>query len=154
MDLILWRHAQAADALSGHSDLERELTAKGRRQAERVAAWLQRHLPSDAVVLASPARRTVQTVQALDRDYRTDEALGPERDAHDLLAAVGWPKAGGTVLVVGHQPTLGRVAASLLAGVEQPWSVRKGALWWLRQRRRAGSRETVLLAVHDADGVP
>jgi phosphohistidine phosphatase len=38
MDLILWRHARAADARPGQSDLDRELTAKGHRQAGRVTA--------------------------------------------------------------------------------------------------------------------
>src|SRR5436190_21449722 len=37
MDLILWRHA---DAEPGEPDIGRRLTAKGLKQAERVAAWL------------------------------------------------------------------------------------------------------------------
>jgi phosphohistidine phosphatase len=119
-----------------------------------VAAWLQRHLPGDAAVLSSPARRTVQTAQALGLAFRTEEALTPDRDAHDLLAAAGWPMGRGAVLVVGHQPILGHVAALLLTGTAQPWSVRKGAVWWLRQRERAAQRETVLLAVQDADFAP
>jgi len=34
-------------------------------------------------------------------------------------------------LVVGHQPTLGRVAALLLSGAEADWDIGKGALWWI-----------------------
>jgi len=37
MDLILWRHAEAQDARDGQVDLERALTTKGERQAERMA---------------------------------------------------------------------------------------------------------------------
>jgi len=37
MDLILWRNAEAEE---GARDLERRLTAKGRRQADRIALWL------------------------------------------------------------------------------------------------------------------
>jgi len=37
MDLILWRNAEAEN---GPPDLERKLTAKGRRHAERMAEWL------------------------------------------------------------------------------------------------------------------
>ena len=40
------------------------------------------------------------------------------------------------MLVVGHQPTLGEVAATLLVGSAQPLSVKKAAVWWLRQRER------------------
>ena len=62
MELILWRHADAED---GAPDLERRLTAKGRKDAERVAGWLLRHLPADFKVVASPAARAQETAQAL-----------------------------------------------------------------------------------------
>ena len=59
MDLILWRHA---DAEPGEPDLDRPLTAKGVRQAERMAAWLDGHLPDGCRILVSrrtrPADRT------------------------------------------------------------------------------------------------
>ena len=50
MDLILWRHAEAEP---GEPDLGRRLTAKGIQQAERMAAWLDGHLPATTRVLAS-----------------------------------------------------------------------------------------------------
>ena len=148
LDLVLWRHVQAADTQPGQSDLDRALTPKGRWQAEQVAAWLQRHLPGDAAVLSSAARRTVQ---ALGRTFRTDEALAADRDAQALLAAAGWSGGLGVVLVVGHQPTLGQAAALLPTGVEQPWSVRKGAVWWLRQRQRLDQSQTLLVAVQSPE---
>jgi phosphohistidine phosphatase len=43
MDLILWRHAEAEP---GEPDHGRRLTAKGIQHAERVAEWLDRHLPA------------------------------------------------------------------------------------------------------------
>jgi phosphohistidine phosphatase len=48
------------------------------------------------------------------------------------------------VLVVGHQPTLGLAAAYLLSGQAQPWTLRKGAAWWLRVREREGVAQVVL----------
>jgi phosphohistidine phosphatase len=51
------------------------------------------------------------------------------------------------VLVIGHQPTLGAVAALLLSGVEAPWSLRKGTAWWLSNRVRNGEATVVLKAV-------
>jgi len=56
MDLILWRTAEAEE--NSH-DLERKLTAKGRRQCERVAGWLDHRLPSRFSVLTSPALRVL-----------------------------------------------------------------------------------------------
>ena len=64
-----------------------------------------------------------------------------------ILGAAGWPQAGGTVVVVGHQPTLGRAAALLMTGDAADWSVRKGALWWFTCRIRGNNYETVLRAV-------
>jgi len=153
MDLILWRHAEAFDADGGIDDLERALTPKGERQARRMAEWLGRHLPSTAKVLASPARRCQQTAQVLERKFKTVPALAPEGTVESLLAAVRWPDAREPVLVVGHQPTLGLTAAYLMAGVTMPWSVKKGALWWLRSRQRLTDSEVVLVTVRGPDNV-
>ncbi len=147
MDLILWRHAEALEMREVADDLDRALTPKGERQAQRVAAWLNRQLPSSARVLCSPARRAQQTAAALERKIKTVPALAPDGTVEGLLHAVRWPDAREPVLVVGHQPTLGVVAAYLLAGQAQAWAVRKGAVWWLRAREREGELQVVLHAV-------
>ncbi len=144
MDLILWRHAEAED---GTPDAKRPLTERGRKQAKQVARWLAKRLPADVRILASPAARAVQTAEALGRSFEQFAKLGAGASAASLLGAVGWPHAGGTVVVIGHQPTLGRAAALLLTGDAADWSVRKGALWWFSRRLRNGTEETVLRAV-------
>jgi phosphohistidine phosphatase len=146
MDLILWRHAEAHDAKPGQDDLGRALTVKGERQAERMAAWLNRVLPDSTRVLASPARRTQQTAAALDRKFKTVEAIAPGASVEALLHAVRWPDAREPVLVVGHQPTLGLAAAWLLAQATDPWTLRKGAVLWLRSRDRDGQLQVLLHA--------
>jgi phosphohistidine phosphatase len=147
VDLILWRHAEALEMREIADDLDRALTPKGERQAQRMAEWLNRHLPASTRVLVSPARRTQQTAAALDRKVKTVAALAPDGDVEALLHAVRWPDAREPVLVVGHQPTLGLAAAYLLGGEPLPWAVRKGAVWWLRAREREGVRQVVLHAV-------
>jgi phosphohistidine phosphatase len=151
MDLILWRHAEAFDARPGQDDLARALTPDGERQAQRVAGWLGRQLPAGARVLVSPALRAQQTAAALDRKSRTVDALAPGGSVEALLHAARWPGGRDVVLVVGHQPTLGAAAAWLLSGQAQPWSVRKGGVWWLRGRDRAGTLQVVLHAVIGPD---
>ena len=146
MDLILWRHADADDAELSQHDLERALTAKGERQAQRMARWLNRQLPSSTRVLASPARRCQQTAQTLERKFKTVAELAPDSGVEALLHAARWPDAREPVLLVGHQPTLGLVAAYLLTGEPLMWPVRKGALWWLRGREREGVLQVVLHA--------
>ncbi len=128
MDLILWRHA---DAEEGSPDGERELTAKGVKQAARMAKWLRPRLPEDAVVLTSPARRAQQTARALTADFKIVEEIATSASAEGLLRACGWPKTGRTLVVVGHQPTLGEVAAVLLTGTPAQWSLKKGAVIWI-----------------------
>ncbi len=142
MDLILWRHAEAED---GNDDLARELTDRGRKQAAKMSVFLHRHLPADARILVSPAARTQQTAAALTADYTTVPSIAPGASVHAVLQAVRWPNAGGTVLVVGHQPTLGSVAAQLLGSGHESLRIKKGGLWWLS--RREGSLETTLRLV-------
>ena len=150
MDLILWRHA---DAEPGEPDLERRLTAKGVRQAERMAAWLDTHLPDRCRVLVSPAERAQQTARPLGRKFKIVPELAPGASAAAVLAAAGWPDAREATLIVGHQPTLGETAALLLSGTDAPWGMRKGAVWWLSDRDREQGAEVVLKVVVGPDFV-
>jgi phosphohistidine phosphatase len=142
MDLILWRHA---DAEAGSPDSTRKLTKRGREQARRIAAWLRPRLPERCEILVSPAVRTQETASALGAPFVTTPAVGTDATADDVIAAVRWPASLEARLVVGHQPTLGRVAARLLLGAEADWDIAKGAVWWLRH----SDGETVLLAAVD-----
>ena len=146
MDLILWRHAEAFDQEEG-DDLDRPLTTKGERQAQRMGDWLNRQLAANVRVMVSPAKRAQQTAVHLDRKFKTVPALAPQGTVDALLHAVRWPEGREGVLVVGHQPTLGLAAAYLLAGQATLWPVRKGGVWWLRMRQRDGQRQVVLHAV-------
>jgi phosphohistidine phosphatase len=150
MDLILWRHAEAEP---GEPDVGRRLTAKGIKQAERMAIWLDGHLPDTTKILVSPADRAQQTALALKRKFRVVQELAPGASAADVLRVAGWPDGREPVLVVGHQPTLGECAASLLAGDERSWSVRKAAVWWLSNRVRDGTASVVLKVMIGPDFV-
>ena len=151
MDLILWRHAEAHVAREGQTDLERALTAKGERQAQRMAEWLNQRMAHSTRILVSPALRTQQTAKALDRHFKTVPAIAPEASVTVLLSAARWPDASEPVLVIVHQPTLGQVAALLLGEVAQSWVIKKGAVWWLRSREREGGNQVVLQAVQSPD---
>ncbi len=141
MELILWRHAEAED---GPPDLERRLTPKGEKQAEKIAGFLRSRLPKGARVLVSPALRTQQTACALTKHFETVQDLGPGATAQTVLKATGWPDGKGSVLVVGHQPYLGEIAAALLADLDQSFGIKKGAVWWLERRDRQTSLRLVI----------
>jgi phosphohistidine phosphatase len=148
MNLILWRHAEAEESAN---DLPRQLTAKGHRQAERMGEWLQARLPDKYKVICSRARRSQDTARALTTKYRIDPNIDPGASYAAVLAAANWPHASGTVVVVGHQPTLGEVASMILSGAPADWPIKKGALWWISYRERAQVGETVLRAVMTPD---
>jgi phosphohistidine phosphatase len=148
MDLILWRHCEAEP---GEPDLGRRLTSKGTKQAERMAEWLERHLPDSCRILVSPADRAQQTAMALQRKSRTAPELAPGASVTAALAAANWPDSREPVMLVGHQPTLGMIASFLLSGEEAYWSVRKGAVWWLSNRVRDGGAAIVLKVVIGPD---
>ena len=131
MDLILWRHADAEDAFGGITDRDRKLTDKGQRQAKKMAAWLNPQLPDNTRILVSPAARALQTAEALKRKFEISDKLFTSAAASDYLEASGWPGAD-CVLLVGHQPTLGELAALLMSGTPQMWDIKKGAVMWLR----------------------
>jgi phosphohistidine phosphatase len=147
VDLIIWRHAEAED---GVPDLERRLTAKGRKQAERVAQWLLQRLPARFAVIASPAARAQQTAEALGVPVKTDRSLAPGAAPAAIVKACGWPSYKGAAVVIGHQPDLGRALAELL-GVQTGFSIKKGGLWWISNRVRDEKDQVVVRAVVSPD---
>ena len=145
MELLLWRHAEAA---AGQPDLARPLTERGRRQAGRMARFLAPRLPKELRIVASPARRAQETARALGRSFEIQDIVAPGASVADVLRAAGWPAAKRPVLVVGHQPTLGEVAAQLVEGRLPGWDLGTGAVCWLKGRSRGGTGDAaVLLAI-------
>ncbi|MDR3414104.1 MAG: histidine phosphatase family protein [Formivibrio sp.] len=146
MDLILWRHAEAEE---GFDDLSRKLTARGHRQAEKMAKWLTRQLRGRNVqLIASEARRSQQTLAAFSKDFLVDPRLNPGASAAAYFSSCGWPSSwDGVVVVAGHQPEIGRVASLALTGREVEWAIKKGAIWWLQQRIGPGGPQVKLRAM-------
>ncbi len=151
IDLILWRHADAGDSVSDAAvDFERRLSERGRQQADRVARWLLARLPEHYLLISSPAPRALETAAALGVKAKIDPRIAPDCDVAQHLEALNWPEGPGTrprhIVLVGHQPALGRLASLLLAGSEADWSIRKSGVWWLSTRRRDGLAQVTLRA--------
>ena len=155
MDLILWRHAEAEDLglpdAAAIIDSERSLTARGEKQAARMAQWLDRQLPEGTRIWVSPARRCEQTALALGRKYKLRAELAVDSTPTQLLELVQWPACKSPVLVIGHQPVLGQTIAQLLGFKDTECAVKKGAVWWLRNRDREGLSQTVLVTVQSPE---
>ena len=116
--LILLRHGKSeADAASGR-DFDRALTGRGRRDALVVAKALDRAGVRPDLVLVSPAARAAQTWEAMAEVFPGAEVqAAPELYEISPDAILALARSGGeearTVMVVGHNPGLGQLAAWL-----------------------------------------
>ncbi len=156
MELILWRHADAGDPDDDPQvDFNRRLSDRGRRQAARMARWLESRLPERYVVLSSPAPRARETADALGQRLRLDERLAPGASGETILEVARWFEKRDArsrhVVLVGHQPSLGSAATVALGCGESPWTIRKAAILWLVSRPGDSSRSATVKAALGPD---
>ena len=135
MQLILWRHA---DAAPGNPDEARPLTDIGQLHAQQMVQWLRPRLPADLLVLSSPAVRTRQTAEALALPYTLSDALASHSSAAAMRDAAGWPDNTRNVMLVGHQPLLGELLVLLLGASTPLDDMPKAGIWWLKAQRSTG----------------
>lgn len=114
--LLLVRHAEAA---GGPVDAERSLTGKGTRRAAAIGSWLaQAGMAPDRVVV-SPARRAAQTWEQARASLEPDvepvvDARVYDNTVEALLAVIAeTPDDVQTLVVVGHNPSVGELARDL-----------------------------------------
>jgi len=132
MVLYFMRHAAAVSHEEWKRDeLERPLTAKGRKVTEKQAKRFAREVHPDRIY-SSPYVRAFQTADLLARAMGiserviVDERLGPGFDFERLAAIVkDNPKAEG-LLFVSHEPELANLVGRLTGGARLDF--RKGAL--------------------------
>ncbi|MBL0747799.1 SixA phosphatase family protein [Nocardioides baculatus] len=113
--LVIMRHAKAEP--TAPSDHERALAARGSDDAEAAGRWLAEQGITPDVALVSDALRTRQTWARVAGGAGWDEAVaefsealyaaGPD-PAFDLLRETD--AAVGTLVVIGHNPTMAYVA--------------------------------------------
>jgi phosphohistidine phosphatase len=114
--LVLIRHTQAGNAAT---DRDRPLTAAGEQHAAAIGAWLARAGVTPDLVLVSPAHRAQQTWEqaAAALTPRPDVSLEEriyDNTLDDLFAVIGEaPDHLATLVVVGHNPSVGEFAAAL-----------------------------------------
>ena len=117
MRLYLVRHAEAAP---GEPDELRSLTPEGREQARALGQRLRDEDARPAAVLTSPLLRARETggelARALEVETEPDDRLAPGATPEDVRAAVAG--RGDEIVVVGHQPDCGQIAAALTGGPE------------------------------------
>lgn len=154
-NLILWRHAEAEDISANGEDLDRALTKQGRKDAAKMAEWLNQHLPKDVQILCSPAKRCIQTAKALQKlnkqTFKVVDFLGVDSNIENIAKEVLSEDDNRTLFLVGHQPNLGVLISRLQGLNDAHCVVKKGAVWWLRQRTIDGALQSYLFTVQHPD---
>jgi len=125
--LVVVRHAKAETY--GPSDFERELAPRGRADAAAAGTWLAGQGVAADAALVSAATRARQTWEILAEaagwsvEADLERSLyGADEDAVlDLVATTD--EAVGTVVVIGHNPTIGMLAQLLDDGAGAPEAV-------------------------------
>ena len=120
--LVLIRHADALPATFNGEDETRELSDKGKLQAEALGSWLATALETDIdAALTSTATRTVQTYLALQshcsklpETWQREEELyhGSSEPYQQIIDGAQLS----SLLIVGHNPAIGALAAHMVGG--------------------------------------
>ena len=115
--LIVLRHAKA-DSPLGAADIDRPLTGRGRRDARASGDELRAAGRLPDRVICSPALRTRQTLQELRLDAPVDfEDRVYDNDPETLLDLLrAQPDEPGTLLLVGHNPSMHQLVSDLSGG--------------------------------------
>ncbi|GHT96389.1 hypothetical protein AGMMS49545_21220 [Betaproteobacteria bacterium] len=147
MELLLWRHAEAQE---GTPDELRQLTTRGQKQAKKIARWLETDAPKNLRLMVSPTLRTRQTAAFFRHTMEICEALASNAPPAEMLSLLNAQNAKTPILIVGHQPMLGEIAAHLLPDLPHPPTFNKGTLCWLHGK---AGQKTELRAVVEAENL-
>lgn len=133
MKLVLFRHGPAGRRNSRRwpDDALRPLTPRGEERTRAAACGLRRLLGDGPVsIVTSPLARSARTAELLRDCFRAKDVeacplLVPGGPFRPVLAMLKARKSGETVILVGHEPDLGRLAGTLLFGAPSPLPLRK-----------------------------
>ncbi len=123
MEVYLLRHGLAEErGRDGQADEDRALTRKGAKKVRIMGRWMKAQGIELDLFLTSPLLRARQTLEVIQEFYphvpvRISKGLVPEgspRSAAQALARSG--KKHKRILIAGHEPLLGKLAAYLLTG--------------------------------------
>lgn len=134
MELYLMRHGTAERAGAGTPDAERALTLEGREDVIRVLDRARAGGMDPSLILSSPFRRAVETaaLAASILGYQDwpgiSEALLPDAEPEQVWDEVRARRDLEQLLLVGHEPLLGRAALFLLDAPTMQLDLRAGGL--------------------------
>jgi phosphohistidine phosphatase len=119
--VYLLRHAKSSWKDDSLADRDRPLAERGTRAAKAMARHFEAEGIRPDLVLCSPARRTRETLELLERAFADgvettfDEALYGASEAGLLARLKALPEGVGSVMLIGHNPGLEELALALAA---------------------------------------
>jgi phosphohistidine phosphatase len=118
--LIIVRHAHTHDPQPGQPDHERELTTEGQKQARQSAEWLKEQGSLPQTIIASSARRTLDTAAIFAEVLLGDQGkFLPENylfrasETEVLEYLQQHPGQEESIMLVGHNPTMTQLSIRL-----------------------------------------
>jgi len=123
--VILCRHAKAEPGDDQLSDFHRKLLTRGKKTAERAGLRLQKKGITVDCILSSSAKRAAQTATIIARavglkkkQVELCESLYQASPADLLDTLRGLPEDVGTVVLVGHNPSIAELVCLLVKDFE------------------------------------
>lgn len=123
--LFLLRHAKSSWQDASQPDFERPLNERGKQAAPLIGKFMREHKLRPALILCSPAERARQTIAlvreaaALNVELRYDERIYAASLARLLEVVSQVDESAESVLLVGHNPGMEELLASLTGEVRQ-----------------------------------
>jgi len=135
MKLYILRHAIAIPhGDPGYPNDDRPLTEEGIRKMEKAARGMVQIIPPLDVIFASPLKRAHHTARIVAAAFGTRskvkviKQLLPGTPGQDLADALGKVRESECVMIVGHEPDLSVLVASLLGARSPMIDLKKGGL--------------------------
>ncbi len=125
MNLYILRHGIAVERGEPgfKTDADRPLTPKGKRQLRQIAAAMKNLEVHFDLILSSPFRRARQTAEIVARGFGLkqrlafSDELAPDGNPKVLIRQLNeWEPVPENILLVGHEPYLSQLVASLISG--------------------------------------
>jgi phosphohistidine phosphatase len=133
MNLYVMRHAEAVEGSNTLQDEWRFLTEDGRLAAKKMSSSIAKIDPKPRLTFTSPLTRAVQTAEiASDRARRKNVVVAsglllPGADIGELVTHLKSYRDAKRVMLVGHEPQLGSLVATLLGREDETISLKKGS---------------------------
>ena len=127
------------------------LTEKGRASAKEMSASISKFGPKTRLTITSPLTRAVQTAEIVaEKACRKNVVVAstmllPEADIRELVAYLKSGTDARRVMVVGHEPHLGRLVATLLGQADEAVSLSKGACVALKLEQESDDKSASFL---------